>query len=57
MTNDLPYREATPADRMDALIERVRAYTDRPDARLLAMVETLLTTEQWNALEAIGGAA
>ncbi|MDZ7810958.1 MAG: hypothetical protein U5L11_13925 [Arhodomonas sp.] len=51
MTNDLPYREATPADRMDALLERVSAYADRPHARVAAMVESLLTPEQWAELE------
>ncbi|MQM38460.1 hypothetical protein KBTX_02471 [wastewater metagenome] len=46
-------REHAPDERMDALVERVRAFDDCPHARIAAMVESLLTPAQWDALEAM----
>lgn len=45
--------EHDPAERMNALVAHVRAFDDCPHARIAAMVESLLTPEQWDALEAL----
>lgn len=47
-----PQKPTDPAGRMDALIERARAFDDRPHARIVAMLEGLLTEDQWRELEA-----
>lgn len=42
----------SPADRTEALIDRLEAVDERPQARLLAMMEAVLTERQWRELEA-----
>lgn len=48
-----PQNPTDPAGRMDALIARARAFDDRPHARIVAMLEGLLTEDQWREVEAM----